>query len=167
MVAWILTSLVSAMASRVGGPGGGFHLDLSLKLAWSKPSSSGNRELSKGESSVEVSLVGKGSLFVSKKCRSLRVRWNLSKSALVSLRSGSPGVGQKFRPLESSDMWCCERIRLDKLTTLGACVVNEGAVFGGFVAVMLLLFVTFTLVNILTFGVFVKSPVVGEVRFVW
>ena len=35
----------------------------------------------------------------------------------LTLRSGSPGMGQKFTPLERREMWSSDRVKLDRLLT--------------------------------------------------
>ena len=57
-------------------------------------------------------------LLLEKKSFHLRLLWKYSKSSCFCARSGSPGVGQKFKPLERRDSSSDERFLEEKLTTV-------------------------------------------------
>ena len=64
---------------------------------------------------VNLSVVA---LLLEKKSFHLRLLWKYSKSSCFCARSGSPGVGQKFKPFERRDSSSEERFLEERLTTV-------------------------------------------------
>ena len=63
-------------------------------------------------------------LLGSKKALILSLRWKSSKSLRRSPKLGSPGVGQKFKPLSNNDSSLVVRVWVERLRTAGGSLTN-------------------------------------------